>query len=321
MPDEQGVTRLFHILMLMQNRGVGRLTQVAIAEACSTSIRTIARDLNRLRDAGIPFRSDKDQGYVLEDGYQPMELGLTLNEVLALLATREAAAGVAGMPFSKSAESAYEKVQNLLPRKFQELMESSPVDHITGAFRDYSAAPWSVLANACVNQISVEIDHYSIQRDERATRVVDPYRIVWLGAYCQLIAFCHKNQEVRHFSMDCIHGAKPLGQNFRPHPEFSLSSYLSGAFGPNVGDPVQIEVVFDKQSARYARRRSWPAGCTLTEMPNGEAKLCGMVRGLKDIQRELLSWGRRARVLEPQALRDSLLEEARAVLDLYSQTS
>ena len=319
MPDEQGVVRLFHILTLMQNRGVGKLTQQAIAEACATSIRTIARDMNRLRDAGIPFEFSREHGYVLSEGYQPIKLDLTLNETLALLASREAAAGMSGMPLPESAETAYAKVRNLLPEKFKKIMDTSPVDHVAGAFRDYSRAPWVVLGSACVNRKVVEIDHYSIHRNERTRRLVDPYRIVWLGAYCQLIAFCHIHRAVRHFSMDCIHSAKETGENFVPQPGFSLSAYLSGAMGPNIGEPVDIEVVFDKQAAPYVKRRKWPTGCTIAELGDGSVRLSGTVRGLKDIQRELLSWGMRARVIAPDELKAGLRKEARAMLEMYEK--
>jgi predicted DNA-binding transcriptional regulator YafY len=45
--------------------------------------------------------------------------------------------------------------------------------------------------------------------------------------------------------------------------------------------------------------------------------MVGTVRGLKDIQRELLSWGRHVEVIAPPELRRSMAEEARAMAAVY----
>ena len=75
---------------------------------------------------------------------------------------------------------------------------------------------------------------------------------------------------------------------------------------------------FDAELARYARRRWSQSSFTLTDRPDGTVVLRGMARGLDDIRKELMTWGRHARVLEPDALRDAILAEARAVTQAYT---
>ena len=98
---------------------------------------------------------------------------------------------------------------------------------------------------------------------------------------------------------------------------FSLADHLKGAAGPLLGNPTEIAVRFDSEIARWAKRRAWEFPHTLTEQPDGTLLLRGTVRGLDDIRKELLSWGRHVQVLEPAALSAALLAEARALVALY----
>jgi predicted DNA-binding transcriptional regulator YafY len=45
------------------------------------------------------------------------------------------------------------------------------------------------------------------------------------------------------------------------------------------------------------------------------------VRGLADIRRELLSWGRHAKVIDPPELRQAMAEEARAMAAVYGRAA
>lgn len=318
-PSRPALARLFEIVTLMHFRGAGRLTQEAIAEMCGCSVRQVGRDLAALKTTRVPIDRNRKQGYFLEDGYTPFKPQFTLHEALALLICREAVAGSGQMPFSHSAHTAYEKVSRLLPESLQAMIEEPAVQHVEGGKRNYADAPWGCLTNACAHSKTVEITYYAISSDSWSTRSIDPYRIVWLGGYCHLIAYCHLRKDIRNFSMDGITKAAETGDAFLPMPGFSLREHLSGASGPNIGAPIGIVVQFDNETARYARRRLWAFEHTLKDLPGGGLEMAATVRGLKDISRELLSWGRHAEVIEPPELRSQMAAEARAMVELYEQ--
>jgi predicted DNA-binding transcriptional regulator YafY len=310
------LARLFRIVTLMH--GGGRLTQADFAEACECSDRQIRRDLLALREAGVLFDYDRARGYALDPGWSPFELSLTVTEVLALLLARQAVAGQAEMPFAHSARVAFEKIAALLPASLRDrLNEEDAVAYYGGGRRSYGEAPWGQILSAMHQRETVEMDYYTITRDATSTRRADPYHIVWLGGYCQLIAYCHTKRSVLNFAMDGIRAIRPSGARFVVPKEFSLADYLRGATGPVLGEPIEIAVQFDAELARYARRRWARSAFTLTDQPDGTVVLRGMVRGLDDIRRELMTWGRHARVLEPHALRDAILAEAHALTAMY----
>src|SRR5579871_672085 len=307
--------RLFKIVTLMYSGG--RLMQRDFAEACECSERQIRRDLLVLEEAGVPFTCARKQGYRLDPQWSPLRLNLTLPEVLALLLARQAVAGHAEMPFSHSAQTAFDKIAALLPPNLRDRLEEEAIAYYGSGKRQYAEAPWGQLLSAMHGHETLEMTYYTIGRDKTTTRRVDPYHIVWLQNYCHLIAYCHTRRQVLNFALDGIQEIRRTGEAFAIPKEFSLADYLRGAAGPVLGDPVEIVVCFDAEVARWAKRRVWGFPHTLTDRPDGSVALCGTVRGLDDIRKELLTWGRHVRVLEPAGLRDALLAEARAIASLY----
>lgn len=309
------LARLFQIVTLMY--GGGRLTQQDMAEVCGCSDRQIRRDLLVLQAAGVPFRSNRREGYRLEDDWSPLQLSLTLQEVLALLLAKQAAIGPE-MPFTYSASTAFDKITALLPASLRDCLEKEEtISYYSRGRRDYAGAPWGRLMTAIQHRESLEMDYYTLERDACSVRRIDPYRIVWMQNYCQLIAYCHKRKKVINFAMDCIRGLQSTGETFTLLPKFSLAEHLRGAAGPMLGDPVEIRVCFNAKIARWAKRRAWSFPCTLADQPDGSVIMEGTVRGIDDIRKELLAWGRHVCVLAPLSLADAMREEACAIAALY----
>ena len=315
--QQRGValTRLFQILTLMY--GGGRLTQRDLAVACGCSERQVGRDLNILREIGVPFDCTRKHGYFLEEHWSPLRLTLTTPEVMALLLARQSIVGRNGMPYAHSAQTAFDKIAALLPGNLRAQLTEEAVAHYSSGKRNYATAPWGQLLDAIHRHERLEMDYYTISRDARSSRRIDPYHIVWLQGYCHLVAYCHTRRKVLNFALDGILSVQRTGETFTVPAEFSLADHLRCAAGPVLGDPLSITVRFDAEIARWARRRNWEFPHTLTDQEDGAVLLCGTVSGFSDIRKELLAWGRHARVLEPAELRDTMLAEARALVNLY----
>jgi len=315
----KALARLFQIVTLMYSGG--KLTQQDIATVCGCSDRQVRRYLDMLRDAEVPWERTNARGYFLTDNWTPLRLSLTIQEVFALLLARQAVVGRTDQPFVQSAESAFEKIASLLPPDVRKrLAEEDSIANYTSGQRNYSKAPWGQLLAGIQRRERLEMDYYTIGTDKHSTRRIDPYHIVWLRDYCQLIAYCHTRKRVTSFALDCINGLRPTGETFMILDTFSLTKYLEGASGPMLGDPIDISIRFDAEVARYAHRRAWKFPHKLVDLPDGGVELHGTVRGLHDIRKEILAWGRHAFALSPPELRDELLADARALVTLYETT-
>ena len=91
------------------------------------------------------------------------------------------------------------------------------------------------LRQASAASRQVEIDYYSFGRDERASRVIDPYAVFSAGGQWYVSGYCHRVEDERLFRVDRISSATLLDSAFRPPatpPE--LAAYRPGPDDPRV---------------------------------------------------------------------------------------
>jgi proteasome accessory factor C len=91
------------------------------------------------------------------------------------------------------------------------------------------------LREAAAASRQVEIDYYSFGRDERASRVIDPYAVFSAGGQWYVSGYCHRVDDERLFRVDRISTATVLDSVFLPPatpPE--LAAYRPGAEDPRV---------------------------------------------------------------------------------------
>jgi predicted DNA-binding transcriptional regulator YafY len=113
------ISRLVQLLGLLQagkGRNVGSL-----AKACQVSRRTIFRDLDVLRQAGVPLLFDDDQGvYRIPGTYFLPPTNFTAEEALAVMVLCYEFGSDQRLPFYEAAHSAALKLESSLPGRVRE---------------------------------------------------------------------------------------------------------------------------------------------------------------------------------------------------------
>lgn len=109
--------RLFALSELLRARRNG-ITAEAIAERFGVTVRTVYRDLDALRAASLPLRSDRGPGggYALDKSYALPPVNFTAREAAVLAALGGFAAEMRALPFTETLASALDKVRAALPR-------------------------------------------------------------------------------------------------------------------------------------------------------------------------------------------------------------
>jgi len=102
--------------------------------------------------------------------------------------------------------------------------------------------------------------------------------------------------------------------------DFSLRDHLGGSFGvwnypEGVAGDQDVRIVFRGYAARVISERRWHPSQEIGPIPGeeGAIELRLRLRGLEEVARWILSWGRWAEVVEPEELRRRVQEEAAAV--------
>jgi len=191
-----------------------------LAHHFEVSTRTLERDLDSLRQAGVPIYAENGRrgGYVIDTAHTLPPLGLTANEALAIMI---ALSEVADSPFASAARNARQKVvatlpspvrdrQRALSRQIAVVGDSVPPSAVTNLVHD-------ALAHGRVIRL-----HYRGSAGPVTCRDVEP--MGWLKARdvtnsWYLVAWCRLRKGVRGFRPDRIVDAVVLPEVVRPRRE------------------------------------------------------------------------------------------------------
>ena len=103
---------------------------------------------------------------------------------------------------------------------------------------------------------------------------------------------------------------------------FSVDRHFEGAFGVHAGDaPTRVVIDFHASVADYVQSRQFPgedgAGAIVEPLPDGGVRLRMVVGATTEVRSWVLSFGDKARVVEPKELAEGLTAELRGALLLY----
>lgn len=310
--------RLLAIVLELQARGRQRAED--LAATFETSKRTIYRDMLALGEAGVPLVSIPGQGYSLMQGYFLPPLSFSSEEATMLLLGSGVMAQSFDAQYRRAAQAASRKIEGVLPEQLR-----AEVAYLQDAIRFVASnsmenPEWEklrLLRRAIIERTVVRFvyhtRHSQDQHNEPQTREADPYRLIYVNRIWNLSAYCHLRQDVRTFRLDRMESPELLPQNFNRPAEIRFERPRQNELGT-----IVARVLFDHAIARWVREARSFYTVSEEETPDG-LLVTLRVRQEDEILQWLLSWGRHVRVLEPDALRKRLAEEARAMLQNFQR--
>jgi predicted DNA-binding transcriptional regulator YafY len=309
--------RLLAIVLELQRKGRQRAED--LAATFETSKRTIYRDILALCEAGVPIISVPGQGYSLMKGYFLPPLSFTTEEATMLLLGSDFMARNFDAQYRVAAEAASRKIEGVLPESLRDdvhYLQSNIrfVGNMT-ALQANEQAKLQQLRRALLDRHTIRFRYYTRHRnDEQDTshvREADPYALGYLFSGWYLVAYCHMRQDMRNFRLDRMEELALLPRTFTRPPNFQM---FRGQTDHTRN--ITVRVLFDQEIARWVREgRSY---FVTAEEETEEGLLVTLtIRQYSEILQWLLSWGRHAKILEPEALRELLAEEAQAMLQNY----
>ncbi|QMU79838.1 WYL domain-containing protein [Streptacidiphilus sp. PB12-B1b] len=179
-----------------------------LARRFQVSVRTVERDLDALRQSGLPIRSDTGRvgGYSLDRDRTLPPVTLTPGEALAVgVAVRAAGA----FPLAAAARRAAQKVLAVLPadvrRREAELADR--VRRVGGHSPAVGAAWGDVIGDALVSGRVVRLG-YTDREGAVTARDVEPLGLLWGPSGWYLAGWCRLRSAVRGFQLDRIASAE-----------------------------------------------------------------------------------------------------------------
>jgi len=320
-------SRLVNLLLLLQARG--GMTGSQLAQELEVSVRTVYRDVEALSEAGVPIYAERGPhgGVRLVDGYRTRLTGLNEDEAQALF--------LSGLP-GPAAElglgtvvaAARLKVLAALPPELRarasRLTQRFHLD-APGWFRPAEPVPHlETLAAAVWEERRVTVAYR--RPDRIVDRSLDPLGIVLKAGIWYLVATT--DGQVRSYRVSRVEGVTVTEERFQRPAGFDLVAFWEEAIAAYQESLPRIEAILRVRSSAIdwlATSIGDPAWATATRQPDpaGEDWVRVMLRveTIESALADLLRLGPRVEVLEPQTLRQAVIDEARAVLSAYGSGS
>jgi predicted DNA-binding transcriptional regulator YafY len=202
--------RLYALVEELRRVAPRTRTAAWLAGRFEVTTRTIERDLDSLRQSGVPIWAEEGRGggYGLDRDRTLPPLTLTAEEALAVTV---ALRSTAGSPFAGAAASAARKVLAGLPTDVRDAEERLARRlHRVGAEAEAPAYGREVVAAVAARQV-LKLT-YVDARGTATERAVEPLSLLWGPAGWYLVAWCRRRRAVRGFLLDRIRDLAATGE-------------------------------------------------------------------------------------------------------------
>jgi predicted DNA-binding transcriptional regulator YafY len=312
--------RVLKLDMLL--RSGQKQTATMLAEALEVSERTVRADIDFLKDRfQAPIQTNRKIGYHYTDpDWRLPSIRLTQGELFALTLGARMLEAYAGSAYRSQLQSAIEQLAERIPDQAWVDLQQLAQEHIlfrVGAELDLDPHIWQVLEQACQQQRRVWM-RYATPGKPISERELDPYVLHFSRSNPYVTGWCHLRGEPRWFRIDRIQDIKLLEERFEVNPTFDREAHLESAFQHEVGGiPQGIAIWFDSATAPYIRERRWHPTQQIEEHADGSLTLRLVVRGLNEVKRWVLFYGKGAVVRDPPELVDMVKEEIERMSERY----
>ncbi|HEY3505965.1 MAG TPA: YafY family protein [Actinocatenispora sp.] len=245
-----------------------------LADRLGVSLRTVRRDVERLRDLGYPVRATMGAagGYRLVAGTAMPPLLLDDDEAVAIAVGLRAAAGQAISGIDEASVRALGKLDQVLPNRLRHRIRSLDAATVplpsTGPSVDPAAL--TLLAGAIANREAVRFA-YRTADGAAGERRAEPHRLVAAAHRWYLVAYDTDRADWRIFRVDRITGARRTGVRVAPRelPATDAAAFVTGkmyGLRPTYAADVTLHASADEIVGR--------AGTTLGEPERLAADRC-----------------------------------------------
>jgi predicted DNA-binding transcriptional regulator YafY len=257
--------RLLRLLSLFQSRR--DWTGAELADRLEVGLRTVRRDIHRLRDLGYPVDATPGVagGYRLGTGAALPPLLLDDEEAVAVAISLSTAAtgSVAGL--EESSVRALAKLHQVLPGRLRHritALQAAAMPLRGSSIPEVSAELLAAIAAACRDHRRIRLRYRGRAATHHAeSREVEPHRLVHTPRRWYLVAWDVAKHDWRTFRVDRIEPPLgPPGARFNPRvPDQDLAAYVSDAIA-SAPYRYQARILFHAPLEQVAPHTSPTAG-------------------------------------------------------------
>ncbi|WP_353565993.1 helix-turn-helix transcriptional regulator [Haloferula sargassicola] len=290
-----------------------------LAAELEVTPKTVMRDITFMRDNfRLPLEYDEQgHGYRYTgdvSDFPQFEIGE--EEIAAMFLARTALESIRGTELADKLRVAFGRLASALGERIDLRW-----DDVDAAFsrkvpevRGHDVRRFGQLADAVVRQRIVSFHYRKLAAEKAEPRKVRPLHLGEVEGGWYLIAHDPDRAALRTFALIRMTRLRVLEERFGRPAGFDGPAYLAKSFGVWGGDdPQVVKVRLEGYAARLAQERRWhpTQEIEVLDGDGGRVEVRFEVGSLPEVVRWVLSFGSRAKVLEPAALRAMVADEVR----------
>ena len=232
-----------------------------LAGRLGVSVRTLRRDVDRLRELGYPVEAQRgvDGGYQLAAGAALPPLVIDDEEAVALVVGLQSAAQGAVEGIAESSVRALAKVVRVMPTRLRRRVEALramtvPADWGGPARAGIDPGVLTAVALACRDSETLRFSYIAAD-GQQTERHVEPHRLVCLGRRWYLVAYDLDRHDWRSFRVDRLAMPNGTGARFLPRelPAADAAEFVRASLD-NLPRPYRVEVLVNAPAASVRQR-------------------------------------------------------------------
>ncbi|HLR52858.1 MAG TPA: WYL domain-containing protein [Candidatus Avamphibacillus sp.] len=144
---------------------------------------------------------------------------------------------------------------------------------------------------------------------------VEPYALIWQNDNYYLIGRFQETDEMRHYRLDRIRGAKISEESF-VRQEFHLQEYVDQSFMMFAGREIRIKIRFNNELINVVLDR-FGLDADIRKDGDNHFILSTKAKLSDGLVNWILTWGDQAKVLSPDYLKSRVKKEVKNLMALY----
>ncbi len=284
--------------------------------------RTFYRDIRELRQIGANIEC-RDGKYYLLDEPNIFKQKPSLEEYKVLFTSVYFLSKHRNTPFEKPSLKLLDKMYLEIPKHLRARMKQiikwisigpDQIADYNGVSKSFKLIEWAISEKR-----RLEAKYFSFYENMTYQFFLDPYGLKF-DKHWYAIGYDHYHQDIRTFKIKRFREVRLTKESFKHPVDFSLDDF----FGPSwrifrEKDIVKVKAKFSARVAPLIKERAPHPSQKIEKFPDGAIIFTVSVSGMKEISLWLLTFGAEAEVLEPQELRQKMIDTAREMLKLYDE--
>lgn len=312
------LSNALNMYMLLQSRRLVQVKEIAeILEVSPRMVKEYKRDFEKAR-IYIGSKKGRYGGYYLENRLSLKGLGITKKELESLKMANEIIKSGNYM-FSLDFEMLANKILNL-EGEF-DYIDYFNKDTLKPLYMQKKEREfWKIISKGIISRRKIDMSYRSLANNEDRNdirRVVHPYGTFDHDGAMYFFGYCELRKNIRYFKMSRIQELNILDDKFTINNTYDIKNILRTSFGIIDDDMFYLKLKISYPMSQLVKEKQYSVEQRITELDKDTIIFEARLKGYPEVKSWVLSMGSKVEVLEPEKLREDIIDEMRKLRRVY----